>query len=408
MYDVLKGMRVVEGASFIAGPICCQHLLQLGAEVIRFDMIGGGPDFNRWPVADEGGSLYWEGLNKGKKSIAINLARREGRELAIRIATAPGKNGGLFVTNYPVGGFLAHERLAARRPDMITIRVMGWADGRNGVDYTVNAVTGLPSMTGMTDLPEDQPVNHVLPAWDLIAGSYAAFSLMAAERHRRLTGQGGEVRVPLSDIAATTLGHTGQIAEAIVGGGDRPRLGNDLFGALGRDFVTADGRRVMIVAITGRQWASLVQALALGAPVTAIETELGVSFAREGERYRHRARLFDLIAQALLRLSFADAAAAFDRTGVCWSAYRKLSDAVAGEPGFVQGNPVFTPQRHPAGFTYPTPGAAATFTGLNRGPARRAPRLGEHTDEVLGDMLKLSASEIAALHDDGVVAGPGA
>jgi 2-methylfumaryl-CoA isomerase len=129
MYDLLTGLRVVEGAAFIAGPSCGLHLAQMGAEVIRFDAIGGGPDYRRWPVAPGGDSLYWEGLNKGKKSIAIDLRRPEGRELAVGIATAPGENAGLFLTNYPVKGFLSHEALAARRADIITVRVMGWADG---------------------------------------------------------------------------------------------------------------------------------------------------------------------------------------------------------------------------------------------------------------------------------------
>jgi 2-methylfumaryl-CoA isomerase len=89
MYSLLKGLRIVEGASFIAAPSCGLHLLQLGADVIRFDTIGGGPDFTRWPRAESGASFYWEGLNKGKKSIALDLSRPEGRELALAIATAP-------------------------------------------------------------------------------------------------------------------------------------------------------------------------------------------------------------------------------------------------------------------------------------------------------------------------------
>src|SRR5262245_58291605 len=129
MYELLKGLRIVEGASFIAAPSCGLHLLQLGAEVIRFDAIGGGPDYHRWPQSDGGASFYWAGLNKGKKSIALGLSRPEGRELALRLAAAPGENAGIFLTNYPAGGFLAHERLAALRADMITVRVMGWADG---------------------------------------------------------------------------------------------------------------------------------------------------------------------------------------------------------------------------------------------------------------------------------------
>src|SRR5262245_3911861 len=103
MYQLLKGLRVVEGASFIAAPSGALHLLRLGAEVIRFDMIGGGPDFRRWPKAPEGASLYWESLNRGKKSVALDLTKPEGRELAQRLATAPdatgGPSGGIFLTN---------------------------------------------------------------------------------------------------------------------------------------------------------------------------------------------------------------------------------------------------------------------------------------------------------------------
>ena len=90
MYDLLKGLRVVEGSAFVAGPTCGLHLAQMGAEVIRFDNIGGGPDFRRWPLAENGASLYWEGLNKAKKSVALDLTRPEGREIAQALATAPG------------------------------------------------------------------------------------------------------------------------------------------------------------------------------------------------------------------------------------------------------------------------------------------------------------------------------
>src|SRR5665213_2839172 len=103
-------MRIVEGASFIAAPLCGLTFVQLGADVIRFDPIGGGPDFHRWPLAPSGLSYYWEGLNKGKRSITIDLGRPEGREIAEALATAPGPNAGLFVTNYPAVGFLSHGR----------------------------------------------------------------------------------------------------------------------------------------------------------------------------------------------------------------------------------------------------------------------------------------------------------
>jgi len=405
MYDLLAGLRVVEAAAFIAGPSCGLHLAQMGAVVIRIDQIGGGPDFRRWPRApDHGGSLYWEGLNKAKKSVALDLTRPEGRELAARIATAPGENAGLFVTNFPAEGFLSYERLRARRPDLICVRVMGWPDGRPAVDYTVNCAVGLPLMTG----PEDDtaPVNHVLPAWDLLAGAYGAFALMAAERARRATGEGREVRIPLSDLAIASLGHLGQIGEVVTTGRDRPRMGNDLYGAFGRDFVTADGRRLMVVAITPRQWTGLVAALGLGERVGSLEKELGVSFARdEGARFEHRHRLAPLVQTAVAARAFAELTAAFEAGGVTWGPYQGLREAVDTDPYFNAANPILSEIDHPSGWRYLTPGSAATLPDSERRAPTAAPALGRDTDEVLAEVLGLTDGEIAGLHDRGLAAG---
>jgi 2-methylfumaryl-CoA isomerase len=403
-YDLLSGLRVVEGASFIAAPSCCLHMLQMGAEVIRFDPIGGGPDHGRWPKSPGGASFYWEGLNKGKKSIALDLSRPAGRELAQRLATAPGESGGLFVTNYPVDGFLAHDKLAALRRDLISLRVMGWADGRPAVDYTVNAAIGIPMMTGPESLGE-APVNHVLPAWDLLTGAYAAFALLAAERRRRETGAGQEIRLPLADVALMSLGHIGQIAEVIVGGADRPRMGNDLFGAFGRDFPVADGR-LMVVGLTRRQWTGLIEALDLKAQVAAIEAELGVSFAAdEGVRFTWRDRLNPLFGAAMASRTEADLGPVFDQLGVCWGPYRTVQSALADPRVMPPGSPLFAEVAHPSGHSYPTPGPAIDFKGLARATPPRAPRLGEHTDEVLAELLGMASGEIGRLHDAGLVAG---
>ncbi|MGC4025208.1 MAG: CoA transferase [Mesorhizobium sp.] len=403
MYGLLEGVRIIEGASFVAAPYCALSLAQLGAEVIRFDAIGGGPDFHRWPRAEVGGSFYWEGLNKGKKSIAINLGDPRGRELAAALITAPGKNSGIFVTNYPAEGFLSHARLAAVRPDLITARVLGRSDGANAVDYTINCATGLPMMTGPADRP-DEPVNHVLPAWDLLTGATAGMSVLAALRDRAVSGHGHEIRAPLSDIAAATLGTLGQIAEVKISGHDRPKTGNDLFGAFGRDFVTADGKRLMIVALTPRQWSGLLRALDIATPIAALEAKLGISLAQdEGIRYQNRDKISPIVADAIANQYFAALTARLDEAGACWGPYRNLSEALEEDLMFSSSNPLFSPVAHTSGYTYPTPGYPATFSNLDRGMPRRAPRLGEHTDEVLVEVLSLPEHAIAVLHDDGIV-----
>jgi 2-methylfumaryl-CoA isomerase len=408
MYELLKGLRVIEGAAFIAGPSCALHMAQMGAEVIRFDQIGGGPDYNRWPLAPSadgksGASLYWEGLNKGKKSIAIDLGKPEGRELAVAIASAPGENGGLFVTNYPVKGFLSHEALAAKRADIITVRVMGWADGAPGVDYTINAAIGVPAMTGPAD--SDRPTNHVLPAWDLLAGAYGAFAAVSALLRRKMTGQGAEIRLPLSDIAVASLSHIGNVAE-VVASGDRPRMGNDLYGAFGRDFLCGDGVRLMVVAITPKQWSGLVKTLGLEDAVAAIETSTGANFAKdEAARFTHRAQLFALFEAAMATRPSAALGEAFDAAGVTWGKYQTLHEAVSNDARLFAQNPLFQTITQPSGLSYPAAGAAGTFAGETRGAVATTPKLGQHTDEVLSSVLGLGSGEIGRLHDAGLVAG---
>ena len=404
MYDLLKGLRVVEGSAFVAAPTCGLYLAQMGAEVIRFDNIGGGPDFRRWPLADNGSSLYWEGLNKGKKSIALDLSGPAGREIAQRLAAAPGDDGGLFVTNFPVDGFLSYEKLSALRADLICVRVMGWADGSQGMDYTINSALGLPLMTGPAD--DDRPVNHVLAAWDLLTGAYCAFTLVSALLARHRGGGGREIRAPLSDIGAASLATMGFTAEAMLTGQQRPRMGNDVFGAFGRDFTTRDGVKLMLLAITPKQWSKALEALDLSGAVAAVEAELGVSFTTdEGLRFAHRARLYPLFERAFAAKDAAVLTPAFDAGGVTWGSYQTL-EAAMQDTRLYKDNPLFEAVRHPSGLTYPAPGAMGTIPQDQRGPVLPAPRLGQHTDEVLAEVLGLSGGEIAKLHDAGVVAGP--
>lgn len=395
MYNLLSGLSVIEASSFVASPSAGLYCAQMGAEVIRVDQVGGGPDFRRWPVTTNNDSLYWENLNRAKKSVALDLGRPEGRELLQAIVRATGQ----VITNFPAKGFMAHDVLAQSRPDLVTVRVMGWADGSPALDYTVNNAVGYPMMTGAG--PE--PVNHVLPAWDLLSGAYAAFALLAALRRRAETGAGSEVRVPLSDVAIGTAANLGGIAEVLYTGENRPRLGNAVYGLFGRDFMTADGVRTMIVVVTPRQWANLVEALGLKQAIAALEAERGVSFATDdGLRFTHRDALFPLFDQAIGARKHAELAAALDAGGVVHSAYRTMLDAVHDRE-LVKENPIFGTAGNPSGFSYPAAGAFATVPQLERQAPRPAPRNGQHSEEVLAARLSLPAGEIARLIDAGIV-----
>src|SRR5690606_15353890 len=149
------------------------------------------------------------------------------------------------------------------------------------------------------------------------------------------------------------------------------------FGAFGRDFTTADGRRIMLVAITARQWTGLVEALGIAGEIAAVEAGRGVSFTKdEGIRFEHRDAINPIVGKAVGGRTLAELERVFDGDGVCWAPYRTLRQAVAEDRPLVANNPLFSAVTHASGHSYPTPGYAATMTGAERADARPAPSLG--------------------------------
>jgi 2-methylfumaryl-CoA isomerase len=396
-------MRVIEGSAFVAAPSGGMTLAQLGADVIRFDQIGGGIDYGRWPLTATGHSIYWAGLNKGKRSIAVDLRRPEGQELLADLVCAPGPDAGVFLTNFPARGWMSYERLRERRPDLVMINVVGNHDGTTAVDYTVNAAVGYPAVTGPID--HVGPVNHVLPAWDLLCGQTAALGVLAAERHRTRTGHGQLLTLALSDVALAAVSAMGHIAEAQVNGTERPRLGNDLYGAFARDFATADGRRVIPVAITDRQWESLCVATGTTVEMHTLEVRLGLDFRSEGDRFEGRNEIAAILAPWCAARPLAEIAAAFDARGVCWGPYQTFGQLVADDPRCSEANPLFGLVEQPGLGTILAAGSPLAPGELGRMPVAPAPLLGQHTDEVLADVLGLSSAEIGSLHDRRIIAG---
>ncbi|MGZ5362467.1 MAG: CoA transferase [Solirubrobacterales bacterium] len=403
---ILNGMRVVEGSAFVAAPLGGMTLAQLGADVIRFDPIGGGLDRNRWPVTEDGKSLFWAGMNKGKRSIQVDLGSPAGKELATALITAPGDEAGLFLTNFPARGWLDYEALRKGREDLIMVSINGNYDGTSAVDYTINPATGFPWATGPRHL--SIPFNHLLPAWDAITGTLAAGGMLAAERHRTRTGDGQLVRVALSDVAFAMVGNLGRIAEAQLGSRDQPKDGNYLYGAFGHDFETRDGRRVMVVALTARQWTALQDATGIAEACVSIEQATGHDLSTETGRFGARDLIAALLQPWFAARGLAEVRAAFTGTGVSWGPYQTFRQLVTEDPRASTANPMFSDVDQPGIGTYLVPGSPLNFTAVPRIPVRPAPRLGEHTEEVLAEILGLDSTEIARLHDAGTVAGPGA
>jgi 2-methylfumaryl-CoA isomerase len=405
MYDIMKGVRIVEGSAFVAAPLAGLSLAQLGADVIRFDMIGGGIDYHRMPRSkDTDTSLYWTGLNKGKRSIAVNLSDPRGRELVQDLITAPGSDGGVFLTNFSNVPWLAYSELSKKRPDLIKVAIQGNHDGTNAVDYTVNSATGFPGVTG--DGSAEHPVNHVLPAWDVATGIQAAFGVLAALMDRMRTNKGREVTLALSDMAFSVTAHLGYLAEAMVNQEHRSSIGNDVFGAFGRDFATADGRRIMVVAVSLKQWKAICRACGIEESVQAIERELGLDLSQEAHRFEARDRVCELIAPWCAAQSQSEIADRFNGEGVCWGPYQSFLEMSRSDQRVSTDNPLFQFIQQPGVGRILAPGSPLAFTDLERGEVRPSPTIGMHTDEILTETLELSSKEIGQLHDAGIVAGP--
>jgi len=390
----LAGVRIVEISSFVAVPLAGMTLAQLGAEVTRVDPVGGAADYHRWPVTDDGESIYWAGLNKGKLSAAVDGRSAEGQELITRLVV----DSGVLITNAVGRQWHSYETLVALRPDLIHVEVSGRGDGGTGVDYTVNAGLGFPAVTGPPGLSD--PVNHVLPAWDVACGLYVALAVTAALRHRDATGEGQRVGVALENVALATAGNLSFLTEVMVNGRSRPRLGNSIYGQYGQAFVSGDGTSFMIVALTGRHFRDLTEMTGTTKAVAALGDALGADFADEGQRYRHRDALTGLFTVWFTDHTAEDISAALSATSVLWERYRTFAET-ADDPK-VTDNPLFTVLEQPRIGSHLAPGLPFAVNGSYR-PAVPAPELGDHTVPLLRDRLGLSDQEIARLAEAGTV-----
>ena len=273
------------------------------------------------------------------------------------------------------GARLAFVRVIGKTPaDLVMVLLTGNRDGTSEVDYTVNPATGFPWATGPRNYAE--PLNSVLPAWDAILGGLAATGLLAAERHRVRTGEGQLVRVALSDVAFAIVGHLGRVAEAQLDSKETPKDGNYLYGAFGHDFATSDGRRVMVVALTTRQWNAFVDVTGLERTVGAIEQAMGIDLQSVSDRFQARDVLAAVLNPWFETRTLSEVRAAFAGTGVSWGAYQTFSQLVREDPRCSTDNEMWELVEQPGVGRYLMPGTPLDFSAVQRVPraARAAAR----------------------------------
>ena len=371
---------------------------QLGADVIRVDPPGGGSDAGRWPLSLAGASLFWANLNKGKRSVTIDHRSDEGRELLIELVVGAGRDGGIFVDNLVGARRLRYEQLAARRSDVIHVHVQGRRNGKPAVDYSINAEVGVPLMTGPAEAAV--PVNHVLPAWDLVTGMLTASAVTSALFRRERTGEGARVDVALADVALAGVAGMGWLAEADELRHPRARVGNHMFGSFGVDFATADGRRIMVVALTEGQWNALRRVTGTERVFSALEETLDADLDREGDRYRLRETIASVLRPWFQARDYATLEKLLDDAKVLWSPYRDMAEVAADARSSAD---TIVAEIDQPGIGRMLAAAGPWRWNGEHPPARPAPLLSADTDEVLSGALGLTVVEIGRLRARGIV-----
>jgi 2-methylfumaryl-CoA isomerase len=232
------------------------------------------------------------------------------------LLAASGPRGGIVLTSTGGPAWLSHAELARRRSDLIHLQVEHRQDRPAEVDGDIKAATGL--LLGGELERRPWPLNHLLPAWDVAYGLHAAVGLLAADRHRRHTGQGRAIKLAPEDVAHAVAGHLGILAEAQLSRVHRVRIGGYSYGGFARDFGTADRERVIVAILTRRQFADLVKITRLAGTFAFLERLLNADFSACGDRYAHQASIASLLASWFARRTVADLTAAFAGTSVPW------------------------------------------------------------------------------------------
>ena len=199
------------------------------------------------------------------------------------------------------------------------------------------------------------------------------------------------------------MSNLGFIGDVIINGTKREKVGNFLYGAFGKNFVTRDNVQVMIVAITPKQWNQLLKSTGIKNEIKKLEEKLGLKFAAEGNRYLARNEIYQIIQESVKSKTINELENDLNSHNVCWERYQTVEELVKKDSDICDENQFFQSRLHPKIGEYPMCSGASDFKGIEKKPARIGPTLGQHTDEILAEILGMSEEKIGRLHDQGTV-----
>jgi crotonobetainyl-CoA:carnitine CoA-transferase CaiB-like acyl-CoA transferase len=403
----LTGLRVLDLSRVLAGPWCGQVLADLGAEVIKIerpqsgdDTRGWGPPWMKTDTGESSGQAsYYQSTNRGKLSVAIDLATPEGQELVRALAASSD----VLIENYKAGSLarygLDYATLAEVNPRLVYCSITGFGQTgpraeEPGYDFIIQGIGGLMSITGeRDDLPGGGPQKVGVAFSDLMTGLYSTVAIQAALLSRERTGVGQHIDMALLDVQVATLAN--QSMNYLASGKVPERYGNahanivpyQVFRAADRDFIIACGNDSQFVALCH----------SIGLPHLPDDPR----FRRNADRVAHRAEIVELLSAHFLGRTADEWVASIHASKVPVGAINNIAQSLEEPQVIARGLMVKIP--HPKNPEFAMVGSPIKMSGTPVEYVRPAPMLGQHTDEVLGERLGLSAEQLGQLKAGGVI-----
>jgi formyl-CoA transferase len=392
----LDGVRVLELGSFIAGPFAGQLLGDYGADVIKVEAPGDGDPMRRWGVTREGESLWWPTIGRNKRSIVLDLRQASARQVAGSLAAQCD----VVLENFRPGQLarwgLSYDELAARNPKVVLVHVSGFGQtgplaAQAGFGSVGEAMGGIRHTTGSPDRP---PSRAGISLGDALASVFAVIGTLAALVRARDTGRGQEVDVAIYEAVAALMEST--LADFELGGVIRTRSGSVLPGvAPSNAYPTADGAEVVVAANADTVFVRLCEAM--GRP------ELGTDprFATHQSRGLNMVELDTVVGAWTATAPCDEILARLDAHGVPAGRIFTAPDMLS-DPQYLARDMVRRLTSN-QGWEVPMTGVVPRFTATPGTIRHAGPGLGEHTDEVLHELLGLGGDEIASLRSEGAL-----
>jgi formyl-CoA transferase len=406
MSKALEHLRVLDMSRVLAGPFLAQNLADFGADVIKIERPHHGDETRTFPPylkradgTQTDDSAYYMSINRGKRSVTIDISKPLGQDLIKQLAA----QSDVLIENYKVGDLkrygLDYESIKSVKPDIVYCSITGFGQtgpyrNRPGYDYIFQAMSGLMSITGeRDDLPGGGPAKVGLAICDVITGIYSSFAVMAALAHRDKSGEGQHIDMSLLDVAIATISHINM--NYLVGGIVPKRMGTAHPSIVPYQvFNAADGQMVVAVG-NDTQFSKLCQTLGLGALPGDERFRTNVS------RVKNRDDLVPMIQAKFREKPAAHWIDTLTGIGVPCGPINNIKQ-VFDDP-HIKSRGMRVEVDHPRGGKISMLANPARLSVTPPSYERVPPQLGEHTDEVLRNVLSLDNAAIEALRSAGII-----